>query len=251
MIDINFLLAFIAGLVSFFAPCVVPLLPAYVGYVTGVSVKDLKEKGYGPYRRKMIVSSLLYILGFSLVFVALGTAAAGISGLLVQYSGAIQRIGGFVIIALGLEFAGLLKIPFLAQTKQFRLPSWTEKLGHARSFFVGLVFAMAWTPCVGAILGSILALSAISGTAVQGAALLLVYSLGISIPFMVVSLSLASAPKYLSKFAKHIGLISKIAGVIMIILGLLLITDSYKYLNSYVFQFADSIGWTQFIIENF
>ena len=243
MFGVDFPVAFVAGVISFFAPCVVPLLPAYVSYVTGVSLKELEVKGYTPYRRKLIVSSLLYILGFSLVFVALGTAAASIGSALRRYDFLIQRVGGLIILILGLEFAGVFHLPFLAKTKQFQLPAWTDKLGELRAFFVGLVFATAWTPCVGAVLGSILALAAVSGTAIKGASLLFVYSLGISIPFLLVSLTLASAPKYISFISRHIGIVSKIAGLILAILGLLLLTDTYKFLNAWLFDIAFRLGY--------
>ena len=243
MFDVNFPVAFGAGLVSFFAPCVIPLLPAYVGYVTGVSLNELKEKGYAPFRKKLLISSLLYILGFSIVFVLLGTAAASVGASLRRYDFLIQRIGGLIILVLGLQFAGVLHLPFLARTKQFQLPTWVNKLGHARAFFIGIVFATAWTPCVGAVLGSILALAAVSGTAITGASMLFVYSLGISIPFMIVSLTLASAPKYLTFIGNRIGVISKIAGFILAALGILLLTDTYKFLNSFLFDIAFKLGY--------
>ncbi|MFC1710332.1 cytochrome c biogenesis CcdA family protein [Patescibacteria group bacterium] len=243
MVDVSYPIAFAAGLISFFAPCVIPLLPAYVGYVTGVSVRDLQDKGYSIFRKKILITSLLYVLGFSIVFVLLGTAAASVGVYLRRYSDLIQRAGGLIIIILGLEFAGFLKIPFLAQTKQFQMPNWTSKLGYFRAFFVGLVFATAWTPCVGAVLGSILTLAAVTGTVFQGATLLFVYSLGISLPFLIVSLTLASAPKYLGFITKHIGVISKVAGIILIVLGLLLLTDTYKYINSWLFETAFSFGY--------
>jgi cytochrome c-type biogenesis protein len=243
MLDINIPIAFGAGLVSFFAPCVVPLLPAYVGYVTGVSVKDLKEKGYEKFRKQMLVSSLFYILGFSVVFVLLGTAVASLGGVLRTYDHIIQRVGGLIILILGLEFAGFLNFPFLAKTRQFVLPTWVNKLGALRAFVIGLIFATAWTPCVGAILGSILSLAAVSGTAIRGATLLFVYSLGISLPFLVVSMTLVAAPKYLSLINKHIGKISMVAGIILAILGLLLLTDTYKYLNSWLFEIAFRFGY--------
>lgn len=243
MLDLNLPVAFGAGVISFFAPCVVPLLPAYVGYVTGVSAQDLKDKGYKPFRQKLITSSLLYILGFSLVFVALGTAAASVGSVLRRYDFIIQRVGGLIILILGLEFAGIFHLPFLARERKFRLPAWTNNLGLLRAFFVGLIFATAWTPCVGAVLGSILALAAVSGTALKGAGLLFVYSLGISVPFMIVSLTLASAPKYLGFISRHIGIIAKVAGVLLALLGFLLLTDTYKYLNSILFDIAFKLGY--------
>lgn len=243
MFDLNIPIAFGAGLVSFFAPCVVPLLPAYIGYVTGVSVKDLKEKGYEKFRKQMLVSSIFYILGFSVVFVILGTAIASLGGVLRTYDHVIQRVGGLIILVLGLEFAGFLNFPFLAKTRQFMLPRWVNKLGALRAFVIGLIFATAWTPCVGAILGTILSLAAVSGTALRGATLLFVYSLGISLPFLIVSMTLIAAPKYLSFINKHVGRISMIAGIVLAILGLMLLTDTYKYLNSWLFEIAFRFGY--------
>lgn len=244
MPNINFLIAFSGGLVSFFAPCVLPLLPAYVAYVTGVSLQDLKTKGYGPYIKKLLASSFFYIVGFSLVFTLLGTAAGGLGVSLRRHNEAVQRMGGAIILILGLEFAGILNLPFLARDLRLRLPTWTNRLGYFRAFFVGLVFALAWTPCVGAILGSILALAAATETALSGAKLLFIYSLGISLPFLIASLTLASLPKYLPVFKKRINLISKISGILLAILGLLLLTDTYKYVNSWIFAIAFKLGYT-------
>ncbi|KKU04223.1 MAG: Cytochrome c biogenesis protein [Candidatus Woesebacteria bacterium GW2011_GWC2_47_16] len=243
MIELNYWLAFSAGLVSFFAPCVVPLLPAYVGYVTGVSLKDLKTFGYKPYFKKLLLSSIFYIFGFSIVFVLLGTAAATIGMNLRRYDFLIQKIGGLIILVLGLQFAGILNLPFLARQKQFSLPPWVQNLGYLRAFFVGVVFATVWTPCVGAVLGSILTLAAVSKTVLTGASLLFVYSLGIAVPFLIVAVSLASAPRYIGFISRHIGVISRVAGIILAILGLLLLTDTYKYLNAWLFDIAFKVGY--------
>jgi cytochrome c-type biogenesis protein len=229
--------------VSFFAPCVIPLLPAYVGYVTGVSVEELKSFGYKPYFKKIFLSSLFYILGFSIIFVILGTAAASLGVILRRYDFIIQRLGGIVIMVFGLEFAGIINIPFLAYEKRLKLPSWSQSLGYLRAAFIGVVFATAWTPCVGAVLGSILTLAAVSGTVAKGATLLFVYSLGISIPFLLVSLTLASATKYLSFLTKNIGIVSKVSGILLVILGILLLTDTYKYLNGWLFEVAYRLGY--------
>lgn len=241
--DVNLPIAFGAGLISFFAPCIIPLLPAYVGYVTGVSVKDLEKKGYAAFRRKMVLTSLMYILGFSLVFVLLGSAAASIGVVFRRWGLFIQRVGGLVVLILGLEFAGILHIPFLGKQKKFQLPVWTERFGYARAFFIGLVFATSWTPCVGAVLGAILALAATSATVSTGALLLFVYSLGISLPFLLVSLTLSSAPKYLKWMNRYIGAVSKVAGWLLVVLGVLLFTNTYKYLNSFLFDVAFRLGY--------
>nr|AQS34460.1 hypothetical protein [uncultured bacterium] len=243
MVDLNFLVAFWAGAISFFAPCVVPLLPAYIGYVTGVSAQELQIFGYKRYLKKILLSSLFYILGFSLIFVILGTAAAGLGVFLRRYDDVVRILGGLIILVFGLEFAGIINIPFLAYEKKLSLPVWAKNISYLRAFIVGVIFASAWTPCVGAVLGSILTLAAVSGTVFKGASLLFVYSLGISIPFMIVSLTLASATKYISFLSKHIGLVSRLAGVLLAILGILLLTDTYKFLNAWLFEVAYSLGY--------
>lgn len=243
MLDISYPVAFVSGLISFFAPCVVPLLPAYIGYVTGVSINDLQLYGIGKYRAKLLISSIFYILGFSLIFVALGTAAAGLGQILRQYDDAIRIIGGAFILVFGANVAGLLPLGFLAREKKFELPSWVNHLGYGRAFLIGIVFAMAWTPCVGAILGSILALAAVSQTATTGATLLFVYSLGISIPFLIVSFTLAQTPVYLSFVSRYIGIVSRVAGIILIILGLLLLTNTYRFVNGWLFEMAFNLGY--------
>ncbi|MBI4157905.1 sulfite exporter TauE/SafE family protein [Candidatus Woesebacteria bacterium] len=241
--QLNLPIAFSAGLVSFFAPCVVPLLPAYVAYVTGVSLQDLKVKGYGSYIKKILASSLFYILGFSLIFTLLGTAAGGAGTVLRHYGPLIQKLGGFIILVLGLEFAGILNLPFLARELKFKLPVWTGKSGYFRATFIGIVFALTWTPCIGAVLGSILALAASTETASSGALLLFIYSLGISIPFLIASLTLASLPKYLKIFTKHVGTLSRAAGILLAFLGLLLLTDTYKYVNAWIFDIFFKLGY--------
>lgn len=243
MVIINFPIAFISGVISFFAPCIIPLLPAYIGYVTGVSVKDLESFGSKTFYKKIILSSLFYILGFSVIFVLLGTTAGGLGILLRRYYIWLARIGGLIILILGLELAGVAKISILAYEKRIKLPTWSKKLGYFRAFFIGIVFAAAWTPCVGAVLGSILTLAAISGTAAKGASLLFVYSLGISLPFLVVSLTLAKATEYLNFISVRIAIVTRISGAVLAILGLLLLTDTYKYLNAWLFGLAYSLGY--------
>jgi cytochrome c-type biogenesis protein len=243
MADLSLPVAFLAGIISFFAPCVLPLLPAYIGYITGVSLEDLKSSGYKPYLKKILVSNLFFVLGFSIVFVALGIAASGLGALLRKYADIVQRLGGLIILVFGLEFAGIINLAFLAKEKRATLPAWAKGLGYIRAFLLGFIFAAAWTPCIGLVLGSILALAAVSGTVSQGAALLLAYSLGISTAFMLVSLTLTSATKYLRLFRNHPGLLAKLSGMLLIILGALLLTDTYKYLNTWLFDIAFRLGY--------
>ena len=243
MIGVDFVVAFTSGVVSFFAPCVVPLIPAYIGYVSGVSLNDLKKHGIKRYRSTLLWSSILYILGFSLIFVLLGSAAAGFGVALRTHAGIIQRVGGVLVILFGLSFAGILNFKFLAIEHKFELPEWSRHLGHGRAFLLGLVFGLSWTPCVGAVLGTILVLAANSATVLSGASLLFVYSLGISVPFLIISMSLAQAPKYLSVITRHIKWISLISGLLLVVIGVLLLTDTYKYLNSWLFNVDFRLGY--------
>lgn len=243
MVDITFPLAFVSGVISFFAPCFVPLLPTYIAYISGVSLSELREKGTA-FERTVIFSSLSYILGFSLVFVLLGALAGGVGSIFRQYDFMIQRIGGVFLIAFGLQFAGFLNIPFLAKgASGYRLPSWILSLGYLRPFGMGIVFATIWTPCVGVVLGSILTIAAVGARALEGAFLLFVYSLGISVPFLIVALSLAHAPRYLRLVSRNIILISRLAGLVLVILGVLFLTDTYKFVNSWILDLAFRLGY--------
>ncbi len=253
MQELNLFVAFTSGVVSFFAPCVVPLLPAYIGYISGVSLQELRnEKGLGPYRKQVLFSSLFYILGFSFVFVILGTTAATFGGFVRMHDTAIARVGGVIIMLFALNFMGILKIPFLSETHQFKLPTWTNFLGYGKAFLVGTIFATAWTPCVGAVLGAILTLAAVSQTATTGALLLFVYSLGISIPFLMVSMVIVQVPSVLTVITKYSHRVSVVAGVLLFVIGFLLFNNTvglinenftYNRLNSWLFTIAFSLGY--------
>ncbi len=242
MFSVSYPIAFISGLASFFAPCVVPLLPAYISFITGASY-DKYKKSYQGFSKKIFLTSIYYISGFSIIFVLMGTTAAGIGIFLRSYQFYIYRLGGLIMLILGLEFAGIINLAFLAKEKKFKLPSWTEKFVYVRAFLLGVIFAIAWTPCVGAVLGSILALAAVSGTVFQGATMLFVYSLGISIPFLVVSMTLSSAPKYVPILSKNAAKISKFAGILLAIIGLMLLTGVYAYVNSWILNLAFRLGY--------
>lgn len=225
--------AFLAGLASFFAPCVFPLLPAYISYIAGVSVGELK-KGSKKYRDKLLYSSVFYVLGFSLIFVALGTGIGGLGYLLRLHARGLEIVGGLAMTIFGLEFSGFVKIPYLEREHKFKLPKWLDKLGYTKAFALGLIFAAAWTPCIGPIMGAILALAAVSATASSGAFLLFVYSLGISIPFLLVSVSAVLLPKYFKVMKEKIELISRLAGIMLILVGLSLVFGWYAQISQFV-----------------
>lgn len=250
--EINLLVAFTSGVVSFFAPCVVPLLPAYIGYVTGVSLEELRVKGVAAYKKQLVLSSLAYFLGFSVIFVILGTTAASLGSVLRSYDVWIQRGGGILVMLLALSFMGWFQIPWLTSLHGLALPKWADKLGYGRAFVVGIVFATVWTPCVGAVLGAILTLAAASQTVTVGATMLLVYSLGISVPFLVVSLALVQVPGLLKVITKYLGIITKVTGWGLLVIGFLLFNNTvgliskdltYNRLNSLLFEIAFKLGY--------
>ena len=234
--------AFGAGLVSFFAPCVIPLLPAYISYVTGVSLGQLQSGNVKQYRTRILGNSLLYLLGFSLLFVVLGAFAGSIGSLLRDFDRQIQFVGGIIILVFGLQFAGIIHIKWLDMKKGVAVPGWVQHMGVFRAFFLGMIFALVWTPCVSAVLGSILALATVGGDVVGGAVLLFIYSLGISIPFLIVSFALSSAPPYLRFAQKNLDTISYVSGVILAIIGLLLMTGTFPILNNIFGSLFQSVG---------
>lgn len=234
MIELNVFVAFAGGLVSFFAPCVVPLLPTYVAYIFGVGVKD---------KARALEASIFYLLGFSLIFVFLGGFAASVGALLRSSDLLLIRIGGVILILFGLETLGLFYIPFPPFISKLGVPSLLPKLTALRSFFLGIVFSLVWTPCVGPILGSILLLAGSTQDVLSGAFLLFIYSLGISLPFLLVAILIAQSQAVLHRIKQVTPFIAKISGILLVAMGILLLTDTFKYLNSWIFEIAFKFGY--------
>ncbi|MFC1653993.1 cytochrome c biogenesis CcdA family protein [Patescibacteria group bacterium] len=253
MQEVGLIAALFSGIVSFFAPCVIPLLPAYISYVTGVSLKELKrDGGIEDHRKEIVLASIWYLLGFSLFFVALGTTAASLGSLFRQKTEEMQLIGGLLVMIFSLHYLEILKLPGFFKGFHFKIPNFLKRVKKTRSFLMGVIFATAWTPCVGAVLGVILTLAAASQTASTGALLLLVYSLGISLPFLTVSLLVIKTPKLLSLMRTHMSVVSKIVGIFLFILGFLLFNNTarwflegltYNNLNAWLFQLAVKFGY--------
>lgn len=234
MIELNFFVAFTGGLVSFFAPCVVPLLPTYVAYIFGVGMKD---------RGKVLEASIFYLLGFSLIFILLGASAATIGGFLRSLDFWLIKLGGIIVILFGLEMLGLFYIPFPSFVSSPAVPGFVRNITAGRSFFLGVIFSLIWTPCIGAVLGSILLLAGSTGDATSGAFLLFVYSLGISLPFLLVAILISRSQAVLDRLKQVTPVVSKIAGVLLIAMGILLLTDTFKYLNGWIFETAYRLGY--------
>lgn len=234
MIELNFIVAFTGGLVSFFAPCVVPLLPTYIAYIFGVGAKD---------KARVIEASIFYLLGFSLIFILLGLAASAIGALLRSFDFLLAKIGGLILILFGLETLGVFYIPLPSFVTNLGAVPFTRSITAVRSFFLGVVFSLVWTPCIGAVLGTILLLAGSTRDALSGAFLLFVYSLGISLPFLLVAVLISRSRRVFDRIKKITPIISKIASIILIIMGVLLLTDTFKYLNAWIFDIAFRLGY--------
>lgn len=217
--------AFTAGFLSFLSPCVLPLLPSYVGFITGMSFQDLtSEENKSAALRATVISSLLFILGFSAVFIILGATATAVGNSLNRYQHVIRWIGGTLVIILGVHFTGLINIKFLQIEKRMHMRS--RPLGYLGAMLIGMAFAAGWTPCIGPILGSILMVAATEADIMKGVILLSFYSLGFGIPFFLSAVALNKFLTTYKKFSRHIPKIIIASGVILILIGLLIITNN-------------------------
>lgn len=229
--------AFIAGLLTFLAPCTLPLVPAYLGFISGVSSKDLENPETARQaRRKIFLNGIFFILGFSLVFIAFGTLAGVLGQGLVPYRIWLTRIGGILVILFGLFMLGAFNISFLQVDRRLKMPSFLKVGKPSSSLAIGSAFAFGWTPCVGPILGSILLLASTEGSALTGALLLTVFSAGLAIPFLLVAFGFSHATQYINKISKYLKWTSIIGGVFLILLGILLLTNNFSLLIQYGFQ---------------
>jgi len=216
----------------FLAPCTLPLVPGYLGFISGVSLHDAKKNGEIALdiRRKIRINALFYILGFSFVFIALGSLLSGLGRLgLGHYRYYLEKISGVMIILLGLYMTHLFDLPFFRFLNRDRHFSFTQRLAPGKplsSFLFGATFALGWSPCIGPILGSILLLASTSGTVLQGALLLAIFSLGLAIPFFLVAVGISQAARVIRYFTKYISVISMAGGIFIAILGVLIVTDS-------------------------
>lgn len=246
--EISVLTAIFAGALSFLSPCVLPLVPPYLCYMAGVSVDDFRQDGQandgqssdGKFRKTIILTSLLFTLGFSTVFIALGASASTIGGILRQHLDILAQIGGVIIIIMGLHFLGVFRIGMLARELRFQGSGKPATLSGA--YFMGLAFAFGWTPCIGPVLGSILGVAASSKTVDSGAILLAAYSLGLAVPFWVAAAFSGRFMRFLTKFRRHLGLMEKIMGVLLIITGLLFLTGAFTSIGFFLLETFPILG---------
>jgi cytochrome c-type biogenesis protein len=223
----SFALAFVAGLLSFLSPCVLPLIPSYVGFLTGLTLEELEVR-----RDTALLHALWFVAGFSLIFIALGATASALGVLLLRSQVWIGRIGGVVVILFGLYLLGVLRPGFLMRERKLQLAR--KPLGYLGSAFVGVTFGAAWTPCIGPILGAILTLAAAQGSVGHGAALLTAYSAGLALPFVVTALALDRFLVWFQRFRPYLVWVERIAGILLILLGLLLLTDRFTLIAGWL-----------------
>lgn len=223
MFDIGFGAAFLAGLLSFVSPCVLPIVPPYLAYLAGVSFSDLQSAEVERERaRRIILSAIAFVAGFSTVFVALGATASFIGQTIAQYFGVLSVIAGVIIIIMGLHFLGLFRIGFLY--REARVDVRNKPAGFVGAYVMGLAFAFGWTPCVGPVLAAILFIAGAEDTALRGAGLLAVYSFGIGLPFILAAVFASRFINWANRFKRHMATVEKAMGALLVITGLLFVT---------------------------
>ncbi len=222
-------LAVLAGLLSFLSPCVLPLVPAYLGYLSGASVSRSNEARSR--RFDTFLHALFFVLGFSVIFVALGATASLVGRLLNQHVYTLQRIGGIILIIFGLHTIGIIKIPFLYYEARAEMKARPE-LGYLSSFLIGLAFAAGWTPCVGTVLSAIFFLAADAQTVGQGMVLLAAFSLGLGLPFLLVGGAFETIAPWLRKLNRHLKVVSVVSGLFLMAVGVAIFAGWLGYLAS-------------------
>jgi cytochrome c-type biogenesis protein len=226
--------ALIAGLISFLSPCVLPLVPPYLIYLTGATIEHVgSDEPTASSRRAVMISALLFVLGFSTVFVALGASASLIGSFVRVWSAQLSILAGFVIIGMGLHFLGLTRIGLLMREGRLPIP---KPVGLWGAYVMGLAFAFGWTPCIGPILAAILSIAAAEATVANGAGLLAVYSAGLGIPFLIAAFMIEQFSSVFSKMKRHLATIERAMGVLMIITGIGFLTGAVTSASTWLLE---------------
>jgi cytochrome c-type biogenesis protein len=232
--DVTIFAALIAGLVSFLSPCVLPLVPPYLVYLAGNSLERLAGEEAAPrVRRDTVLAALLFVAGFSTIFVALGASASAVGALLHFYSNELAIVAGVIIMIMGLHFLGVTPISWLNRQARFHVP---KPVGLWGAYVMGLAFALGWTPCIGPILAAILAVAASHATVARGAGLLAVYSLGLGIPFVIAALAVEPFAVFLTRFRAHLAYMERVMGGLLVLTGVAFLAGFFTQLNSWLIE---------------
>ncbi len=237
---ISLVAAFSAGLLSFVSPCVLPLVPSYISYITGLSVEQLTDVSTrARFRKAIVLNSLLFIAGFSSVFVAFGASASFIGQALMTYQEHIRRIGGILIILFGLYLLGVLNLSFLKMEHRYQFRS--RPAGYLGSFLIGVAFAAGWTPCVGPVLGTILLYASTTDALMDGVILLTFYSLGLGLPLFLTALGIDRFLAYFKEVRAYLWGVSTVSGVLLVMVGAMIYANSLTLVTSFLERYG--IGW--------
>lgn len=238
--DITFGGALLAGLLSFLSPCVLPLVPPYLCYLAGISFEQLSGEVDRANRRAIILKSVLFILGFSTVFIALGATASTLGRAVSQYFDVLAIVAGLILIGMGLHFTGLFRIGLLFREARFHTGG--TKAGWLGAYLVGLAFAFGWTPCVGPVLAGILFMAGAEESAWHGALLLAAYATGIGIPFLLAAIFSSAFLGFMARFRRHLGTIEKVMGGLLVVTGILIMTGSMNEIGFWMQEMFPSLG---------
>jgi cytochrome c-type biogenesis protein len=238
--DVSILAALIAGLISFLSPCVLPLVPPYLVYLTGTSLERLGDAEPQPrVRRETVFAAALFVLGFSTVFVALGASASAVGSLLRVYSYELGMVAGIAIIIMGLHFLGITPIAWLMREKRAPIP---KPAGVWGAYLMGLAFAFGWTPCIGPILAAILAVAASEATVAKGAGMLAVYSAGLGIPFLLAAFAVERFAGFLTRFRTYLPMMEKVMGGLLVLTGVAFLTGFVTTASFWILETFPALG---------
>lgn len=226
--DVTIPAAFLAGLISFLSPCVLPLVPPYLVYLTGASIEHVANPEERASKRAVMLSAFVFVLGFATVFVALGASASLIGGLVRTWSAQLSIVAGIAIIVMGLHFLGLTRIGFLMREGRLPIP---KPVGLWGAYVMGLAFAFGWTPCIGPILAAILSVAASSATVTKGAGLLAIYSAGLGIPFLLAAFAIDRFSSAFARIKRHLATVERVMGALLVVTGIGFLTGAVSYVS--------------------
>lgn len=231
--DVTLPAAAVAGLLSFLSPCVLPLVPPYLTFIGGTTIEEISRRGEGAVRRDVALAAVLFVLGFSTIFVALGATASVFGQVVRAHLAFLSTLAGLLIIAMGLHFLGLFRLRLLYREARLNV---TKPVGRWGAYVMGLAFAIGWTPCIGPILAAILAIAGSEQTVGRGAGLLAIYSAGLGVPFLAAALAIEPFFRFSKRFSRHFGTVEKVVGALLVLTGIAFLTGGMQVVSSWLIQ---------------